>query len=188
MSDSTKTKFSTNIIAITGLISAIGGVITVLYNTGVLGSKQVHTTIQEKSHEVIYQKKESNIKKKAQVKEENEVNYVDVVFTKESLKRTHNLTGYWIDINNPNGRYYIDFQEADLITFTEYSLVLGVWVVTANGSGNIHKNRITIPYKTYVGTMGKFSGKVLKNGNRINGSIQDYHAGITAPLNLQKQE
>ena len=45
MEHTTNTKFSTSVIAITGLITAIGSIITILFNVGIIGNKE-----QKKDH------------------------------------------------------------------------------------------------------------------------------------------
>lgn len=187
MPDSTKTKFSTSIIAITGLITAIGSIITILYNVGIIGNKKSdqNNKREEQVKEVkVIDKGESRKDKKK--KEVNVVTNVKPERVKEVVK-TYNLTGKWVDINNPNGRYQINHENSGIITFTEYSLVYGQWITTATGSGKVSQTKISIPYTTYAGTNGKFTGRITSKGKKIEGKIQDFNAGITAELNLQKQ-
>jgi hypothetical protein len=187
MPDTTKTKFSTSIIAITGLITAVGSVITILYNVGIIGNKENNDN--SKREEQVQQVKvidESEPQEDKKAKELNVVTKVKPERVKKVVK-SYNLTGKWIDINNPNGRYQINHENSDAISFTEYSLVFGEWIITASGSGKVTDSNINIPYTTYLGTNGKFTGLITRNGEKIEGKIQDFNAGITAELNLQKQ-
>ncbi len=186
MADSTKTKLSTTIIAITGLITAIGSVITILYNVGVIGNKKIEEKVKKEGTI-----EEVKIDKKEPLKDFTKKEIKVITDTKpKSVKKVvkiYNLTGKWVDINNPNGRYQINHENSGNISFTEYSLVYGEWVTTASGSGQVTQANISIPYTTYVGTNGKFTGRITSNGKKIEGKIQDFNAGITAELNLQKQ-
>jgi hypothetical protein len=189
MVDSTNTKFSTSVIAITGLITAIGSVITILFNVGIIGnkaSKKDHKK-EDLKKEVVIDK--SKLPKDLKTKEIDIVPSVKPPKTKEvkAIVKNYNLTGKWIDIDNPSGRYQINHEDSGAISFTEYSLVFGEWVSTASGSGKVTKSRLNIPYTTYIGTSGKFTGRITNNGGKIEGKIQDFDAGITAILNLQKQ-
>ena len=186
MVDSTNTKFSTSVIAITGLITAIGSIITILFNVGIIGNKE-----QKKDHKKEEQKKEVIIDKSKLPKDikAKEVKVIPTVKpeTLTVVEKTYNLTGKWVDINNSNGRYQINHEDSGTINFTEYSFVFGEWVTTATGTGNVNGTNVTIPYTTYLGTNGKFTGKITNRGKKIEGKIQDFDAGITAELNIKKQ-
>ena len=65
--------------------------------------------------------------------------------------------------------------------------MFGEWVTTTTGTGNVSGTNVTIPYTTYLGTSGKFTGKITNRGKKIEGRIQDFDAGITAELNIKKQ-
>ena len=185
MVDSTKTKFSTTVIAITGLITAIGSVITILFNVGIIGNKE-----QKKDHKKEEQKKEVIIDKSKLPKDLKTKDVTIPAIKAEALtvvEKTYNLTGKWVEINNSNGRYQINHEDSGTINFTEYSFVFGEWVTTATGTGNVNGTNVTIPYTTYLGTSGKFTGKITNRGKKIEGRIQDFDAGITAELNIKKQ-
>lgn len=182
MTNSTRTKFSANIIALTGLISAIGGIITVLYTVGVLGGEKTPNK-EEEFQELLVTKptEKSNV----QTKEIKIVTTPKPTIATKVIKAI-NLTGYWVDTNTPNGKYYINHESSGNISFTEYSLMLGSWVTTASGSGKTNGNTLEIPYVTYAGTNGNFKGKLVSNGKKIQGTAYDFSAGIQVALNLQK--
>ncbi|CAL2086621.1 hypothetical protein [Tenacibaculum sp. 190524A05c] len=186
MPDATKTKFSTSIIAITGLITAIGSVITILYNVGIIGNKDSAKNEKKEEPKKEVKVDKTKIPKDLKTKEVKVITNIKPETLKKVVKK-YNLTGKWIDINNPNGRYQINHEASGTISFTEYSLVYGEWITTASGSGKVTQSGISIPYTTYVGTNGKFTGKITSNGEKIEGKIKDFNAGITAELNLQKQ-
>ncbi|SEC20996.1 hypothetical protein SAMN04489761_2383 [Tenacibaculum sp. MAR_2009_124] len=172
-----KTKFSTTIMAITGLITAIGGVITILHNVGFLGLKEPN----EKHFKV---EKETFEKEKETINEKEKV--IKSFIPVEKIKVS--LSGYWWNKENNNGKYYIEHKRNGEVSFTEYSLMYGQWVSTATGSGDITATSIDIPYTTYVGASGKFTGKVSANGKEIHGFIHDFSAGMKVILNLIKEE
>ncbi|MGG8495304.1 hypothetical protein ACQY1Q_02710 [Tenacibaculum sp. TC6] len=183
MTDPTKTKFATTIIAITGLISAIGGVITILHNVGVLDFgklKKEEIKIEEVKKEEPHQEEKIKDTKQKVITTINPKVY-------EAAKE-YNLTGYWLDKANANGKYYITHQNTGNVSFTEYSLIFGQWISTATGQGKCNNNTLEIPYETYLGTNGKFTGKISNNGKEIEGTISDFNAGMTAMLNLKKEE
>ena len=185
MVDSTNTKFSTSVIAITGLITAIGSIITILFNVGIIGNKG-----QKKDHKKEEQKKEVIIDKSKLLKDLKTKDVTIPAIKPETLtvvEKTYNLTGKWVDINNSNGRYQINHEDSGTINFTEYSIVYGEWITTATGTGNVKGTRVKIPYQTYAGTRGEFTGSITNQGKKIQGKIQDFDAGITAELNLKKQ-
>ena len=184
MTNSTRTKFSTSIIAITGLISAIGGIITVLYTVGVLGMEKAHDK-EEKTPELLVTETKPIEKRDVQTKEIKIVTPPKPTIVKKVIKAV-NLTGYWVDTNTPNGKYYINHESSGNISFTEYSLMFGSWVTTATGSGKKNGNTLEIPYITYAGTNGNFKGKLVSNGKKIQGTAYDFSAGIQVALNLQK--
>ncbi|CAM1345293.1 hypothetical protein [Tenacibaculum amylolyticum] len=194
MSDATKTKFSTAVIAITGLISAIGGVITILYNVGFLGPNKEQKPEQKKTEEkvIVVDKEKAKPTKTIVDKPEEKTKIIDDFKPKKvvekEVKKEYNLTGYWLDVNNANGKYYIDHNTSGRISFTEYSFVFGEWIVTANGTGTIKNGRIEIPYTTYVGTNGEFTGKLVEENHEIQGNIHDLNANMKAVLNLQKEQ
>ncbi len=180
MSNTTKTKFSTNVLAIATLVTAIGGFITILFNTGVLGNEKKKSTTEEvKESKIDSTQRETDTTIKDQATQ-------PVVYKAEKTE-AYNLTGNWFDINNPKGKYYINHEGSGMISFTEYSLVFGEWISTATGSGTVENKKIDIPYTTYLGTNGRFKGEVLSDGKKIEGTVRDYSAGITIVLNIQKE-
>ncbi|CAM1358361.1 hypothetical protein [Tenacibaculum xiamenense] len=180
MSDSAKTKFTATIIAITGLLTAIGGVITVLHNVGFLNLKK------DKKEE---SKIEIEIPEKKKVIDEKE-KVIKTIVSEKKIKKEEPLvlSGYWWNKDNRNGKYYIESNSSGNISFTEYSLMYGQWISTATGTGSVKQKNIDIPYTTYLGTSGKFTGKVVDNGKEIHGSIHDFSAGMKVILNLIKEE
>lgn len=177
--DKTKTKFSTTVVALTGLISAIGGIITVLFNTGVLGGEKKEVQKTKEPPVVVVKEKP---KMKDVTTKKLEPDYIE-----QPKKRSYNLTGYWIDNNNPNGKYYFHQQNEREISFTEYSLLFGQWITSATGSGTIDKDNIKLVYSTSSGTTGEFIGNLYKEGNVIGGTVRDLVTGLTGTLHLKKE-
>ncbi len=180
MSDLGRTKFTATIIAITGLLTAIGGVITVLHNVGFLDLKNA----EDKEPRI-----EIEVPEKREVIDEKEKVIKTIVSEKKRKKEEPLvLSGYWWNKDNRNGKYYIESNPSGNVSFIEYSLMYGQWVSTATGSGVVKQKSIDIPYTTYLGTSGKFTGKVVDNGKEIQGSIHDFNAGMKVILNLIKEE
>ena len=188
MANTTNTKFSTSVMAITGLITAIGSIITILFNVGIIGNKgdEKHQDLQDNNPKEVVVKGEIT----PNIVEDKGVKIItkdEPKVQKKAVVKEFNLTGRWVDINNPTGRYEITHDSSGNISFTEYSLIFGEWIATAEGSGEVNSMRVNIPYTTYVGTNGKFTGKITNNGKKIDGQVKDFNAGITAELKLQKQ-
>ena len=189
MSD--KTKFSTSIVAITGLITAVGGLITILFNTGFFGDKKGDEKKQPEK-EVVYIPEEKNDDEQVIRIDPEPKSFVDEeVIPKPKPKpepKVYNLTGNWFDPNYPGAKYYFNHESSGAISFTEYSSVFGQWVVTSQGTGTISSNkRIEIPYNTSVGTNGRFDGVLSNNGKTISGTASDFVSGASLPFNLNKQ-
>ncbi|MFY7672189.1 hypothetical protein ACOSP6_13980 [Tenacibaculum sp. MEBiC06402] len=189
MVDSTNTKFSTSVIAITGLITAIGSVITILFNAGIIGKKPVNKNNSKEKTEKKVVIDHSKLPGDLRTKEIDVVPSVKPPKPKvvKAIVKNYNLTGKWIDADSPNARYQINHEDSGAISFTEYSLVFGEWIATASGTGKVTKRGVSIPYKTYLGTNGKFTGKITNNGEKLEGKIQDFDVGMSVTINLQKQ-
>jgi len=113
----------------------------------------------------------------------------DNVYTssqKNEEKKYLNLTGYWKD-TNLGGRYYFNHQSSGSLSFTEYSWLDGNWYTTASGTGTIDDKTITIPYSTYIGTNGQFTGTVSNNGLQMKITARDLNTGGQVVLNLEKE-
>jgi hypothetical protein len=85
--------------------------------------------------------------------------------------------------NRRNG----DHQASGSVSFQEYSLLNGIWIVTAEGSGTVYKNEIKVPYYTLYGLLGIFTGTIKEDGLTIKGTALDNASGIKTPLLLQKE-
>jgi len=191
MADSAKTKFSTNVLAVTGFITAIAGLITVLHQTGVISfSKKQPSAKVEK----VIEKQMPNDKVPAiTVSQPNKSNKseqeekVNNSYQKNETQITYNLTGYWYDTLHA-GRYYFNYQASGSVSFQEYSLLNGIWIVTAEGSGTVYKNEIKVSYYTVYRLLGTFTGTIKENGLAIKCTALDNASGIKTPLLLQKEK
>lgn len=181
MADSSKTKFSSNVVAIAGLITAVGGLITILVNAGYIGNKKKDTKKEkdEVKQEIIVKLPEETIKPKKEV-------IIKKIIPEEKVK-TYNLTGYWKDSNNPNGRYYLNHESTGKISFTEYSNLYGQWTVSAQGVGVISGRKLNLPYTTYLGSTGHFEGELSENGKSISGKINDHVSGAEIMMVIAKE-
>ncbi|HHC80159.1 MAG TPA: hypothetical protein ENK46_09780 [Flavobacteriia bacterium] len=191
MADSAKTKFSTNVLAVTGFITAIAGLITVLHQTGVISfSKKQPPAKVEKVIEKQMPNEEVTTITVSQPNKSNKSGQEETVannsYQKNETQITYNLTGYWYDTLHA-GRYYFNHQASGSVSFQEYSLLNGIWIVTAEGSGTVYKNEIKVPYYTLYGLLGTFTGTIKEDGLTIKGTALDNASGIKTPLLLQKE-
>lgn len=198
MSDPSKTKFSTNILAIAGLITAIGGMVTILHQTTDIFSRD-----KEKSEEKIQfvdmpkanQKNADVIDAKtvynpADYSAKNTSNVVEQTTT--PVTQNHyksqpaiNLSGYWVDTIN-EGRYLFTQTTSTGFNFQEYSFLEGIWIITAEGVGTLTGNNIQISYNTIFGMPGTFKG-TLSGQTQITGKAKDMATGFEVALNLIKE-
>jgi len=185
-SDTSKTKFSTNIIAITGLIGAIAGLITVLHTTGVINvtGRSNDSTVEKEKIEVV--KPNDNPKVEVIIKQEEQssspvktINTISPTIEQNPVIKVQetppvetyksiNLTGYWYE-NMQGSRYYFKQNNYGNITFQEYGLnEFGVAFVSAEGTGTIQNNILNISFLSYLGVTGTLKGNIINNGNSID--------------------
>ena len=193
MSDPSKTKFSTNILAIAGLITAVGGLLTILHQTTDIFSKD-----KEKKEETIElvdlpknhqngTKKVSNPADNSTGNIQNIVKEIPAPVTQENLENTTsiNLSGYWVDTIN-EGRYLLTQTTTTSFNFQEYSFFEGMWMISAEGIGNLSGNTVQISYNTLFGMPGSFQG-TLNGKTHITGKAKDLATGFEIPINLIKE-
>jgi len=195
MSDTSKTKFSNNLIAIAGLITAVGGLLTILNQTGKLSLNTKDEKPQTESirktqntegqRETIANQNEYNIEKTVPSKSLDQDNAKLVTYD-EPENLTFNLTGYWYDTVN-SGRYYFNHQSSGNISFQEYSFLEGVWMVTVEGTGTVNGKNLNIAYTTLFGLTGFFRGTIQDNGIVITGTATINSTGVKTPMNLNKE-
>ncbi len=207
-------KFSTNLLAITGFITAIGGLVTVLHQTGVFSPEDSKASTKSEQKEVVEpQKPVSDVQTKVITnnanKSQEEIDAMKLQLQQtqaqldqmkdENSRKTQTsqpvtayntnsnviLTGTWQDAIN-YGRYVFGQDALGELTFQEYSYVEGTWVVTSEGSGHIKNNSITLNYMTLYSTSGRFNG-VLQNDGSIKGIATDNASGIQVQLHLKRQ-
>lgn len=179
MSEGTKNKFSSNLVAITGFITAIVGLITILHQVGVIFPKEDNQQTQRTVvvDTVVVKPKQTN---------DVEVVHTSLTDTKPKKERIFNLSGYWNDKVN-NGRYFFTHNTQNTVRFQEYSLVQGSWIVSAEGTGTIYKNELSITYTTMYGTTGSYNGIISNNSNRIEGVVKDLTSGLQMPMKISKE-
>lgn len=191
MAENRKTGFSSNILAIAGLVTAIGGLITILHQTKVIsfGSEKEKTTT-----EVVNQQGDNNNTIPANTKNtpaENEVTYKENTHIVNSLNNTEvishnlNISGNWYDLVTAC-RYSFSQDNYGQISFLEYTFMEGTWIITAEGTGTVNGNQINIPYYTFFDTTGNFVGTINSN-NSVTGTAQDYTSGVRIQLQLSRQ-
>jgi|GEM_PF-6591764 len=169
--DPSKTKFSTSIIAITGLIGAVAGLLTVMHTTGV-----IHLTNDTKEKrtekEVVVNTRGTN----DQQENTEKTHIVPVVNKKEEQlveripekTRTHNISGYWYE-NQSGSRYFFNQDVNGNVYFQEYSInEYGMAFVSAEGTGVLTNNQFRIPFMHYTGYEGIVNGTIDTNGNTID--------------------
>ncbi len=202
MSDPSKTKFSTNLLAIAGLITAIGGLVTILHQTTDIFSKKESnkTEIVEKhtpqnistdigippakQPENAFSRQQQNLNTQNNYNANTQQQVSDQVNT--SYNYAVNLSGYWVDHIN-QGRYLFSQDSYGNLGFQEYSFVDGYWMVTAEGQGFIQANTIQINYYTIFGTAGSFTGSLASNANSMQGRAKDAATGFKVPMSLVKE-
>lgn len=183
--DPSKTKFSTSVIAITGLIGAIAGLLTVLHTTGVINltgnsnAKKEKTEITksaepQKVEVIIKQEDKTNTAEKKPLESSSlTTDYQPVSNNLETIppitNSTVNLTGYWYE-NAQGSRYYFNQDGYGKVSFQEYAMnEFGVAFVSAEGSGTIRDNMLSVTFLSYLGYTGTFQGNVGNNGATIDG-------------------
>jgi len=208
----TQNKFSSNLVAIAGLITAIAGLLTVLHQTGVIfntdntsNNENIEQTDQPAT--VIEDSKSASINNSSNSQEEMEaikkqlehtqtqLDQIKKVDSRETLptstvnefntNSTTLLTGTWQDVIN-YGKYIFRQDVSGNLTFQEHSVVEGSWIVTSEGNGVIENNTIELDYITLYGTAGRFSGKLQSDGS-IRGIAIDNASGIQVQLHLKRQ-
>jgi len=179
MADTAKTKFSNNLIALAGLITAIGGLLTVLHQTEVISfsrSEKRQTTIDRHEN-----------KNDPGPKEEL---HNDIVPVSNGLTEREpvfkNLSGYWYDEIN-GGRYHFVHNTSGGLSFKEFSWMNGVWITTAEGSGKVHGQMINLTYATAYGLSGAFEGTIDYEEEEVAGFALDHNAGVRTSRHLSKE-
>jgi hypothetical protein len=193
MSDPSKTKFSTNILAIAGLITAIGGMVTILHQTTDIFSKD-----KEKNEEKIqfvdmqntFQNDTKSVFNPVDHSVKNTHNVIEQTTTPVTQNHYEsqpviNLSGYWIDTIN-EGRYLFTQTTSTSFNFQEYSFLEGVWIISAEGIGNLSGNTVHISYNTLFGMPGTFNG-TLNGQTQISGRAKDMATGFEVAINLIKE-
>lgn len=186
MAENRKSGFSSNILAIAGLITAIGGLITILHQTKVIsfGSEKEKTKT-----EVVNQQGKANNNNTLIESEVTHIDNTDIVSNlnnnSEVVSGNLNITGNWYDSINA-GRYSFSQNGYGQISFQEHSYMEGTWLITAEGTGTVSGNQINIPYYTIYDTTGHFVG-TINNNNSVTGTAQDYASGARVQLQLSRQ-
>lgn len=186
MTDTAKTKFSNNLIAIAGLITAVGGLLTVLHQTGVVsfsGPQKDQTTINPIGGKEFRKVEETDPTSNDNllnnfVPVSRDIDKVDTAF--------ENLSGYWYDEIN-GGRYHFVHSTSGRLTFKEYSWMNGMWIPSAEGSGTIRGQAINLTYTTAYGLSGTFEGTMDEYGEEVAGFALDHSSGLRTNMHLSKQ-
>ena len=195
--DPSKTKFSTNIIAITGLLGAIGGLLTVLHTTGVidLSSNAKNQTPQK---EIIGNKldiedinvSDDNTLNISEMDNEESFANTEIEKPKTTIKKVTNmpnLSGYWYE-NQLGSRYFFSQDAGGNIAFKEFALnTYGETFVSAQGTGAIRNSSININFVSYLGYSGVFNGTVTNNGKTISGVASVPSTGESLQLTMYKE-
>ncbi len=207
---------SSSIGSIAALITAIAGLLTVLYQIGVIGPESHPSTLPQVVGEQTalsqidqYEEKAKDLEQKianiddterrsreAELKqklEELEKKLAEKDKQKTSFSSTLNtdsptldLSGNWYTTATPGVTYRL-VQYDDAVTFEEVSSLFGVPTVSAAGNGTINGNSLKITYNTLFGTQGKGSLRIKDNGDLLTGSLTDLTSGAVMQLSLQRE-
>ncbi len=214
MSDiSSKSGFSGSIGALAGLITAVATLITILYQTGVIGGKdaepqktEMYAVPPELDRNAILQRRLDSMESvHAQQKADEMKARIDALEKKladEARRKAKSSTSTTTTTpvkKAPSyhlaGKCYeqtsvvnYDFNHfVETISIAEYTMFLGIRTVTAEGSGTISGNKIKISYTTIFDTQGTLTLTIINNGNALSGSFYDHSTGGTADLYLVRQ-
>lgn len=190
-------KFASNIGAVAALITAVGGLIIALNQIGVLPGgdtseqaienprterlEELENRIKDLSKEEIKQREEELLDKIEEL--ENQVSD-DSNGGFSGGGTNYNLTGNWSD-QNMGGSYSI-YQNGNAVSFLEYSNVYGIRTATAEGTGTIQNNTLTINYTTIYYTSGVATFQIQGGGFTLSGSFRDLNSGVTMNMTLYK--
>lgn len=203
-----KTKFSMNIIAIAGLVTAFGGLITILHQTGIITiysgykiKQPIETPIEHKS-EIIENQFQEPVSKSIYSTNNDMVNhnkikphnsYIEKV--SNNSKRDElpinnyskiNYTGSWISAMD-DARYEIIQNNLGQINLKEYQLIDGIWIITAEGDGNILNNKIRISINTIYGISLILTSLNYNNTNKITFEVFEPISANSSSLFLIRQ-
>jgi hypothetical protein len=197
--------------SIAALITAVGGLLTILYQIGVIGPgkqsdipPQTPTSqigqYEDKAHELEQKiadidanerrSREAELKDKLEKLEqqlkEREGKSTSYSSNLSSGAEPINLTGNWYTSATPGVSYKI-VQYDESVTFEEISSLFGIPTVSAAGNGSISGSTLKLSYNTLFGTQGKGSLRIKENGDLLTGSLTDLTSGMVMPLSLQRE-
>ncbi|MGI9549700.1 MAG: hypothetical protein ACR2MT_00765 [Aurantibacter sp.] len=186
MTDTAKTKFSNNLIALAGLITAVGGLLTVLHQTGV-----VSFTTAEKNQTIVNRNRGDNAQEERKIDPPpKEDIYNNIIPVNNELAEPEkvfvNLSGYWYDEIN-GGRYHFVHDSSGRLAFQEFSWMNGVWITSAEGSGTIQGQMISLAYTTAYGMSGAFEGTIDEEGGEVVGYAMDHSSGLQTSMYLNRE-
>lgn len=181
---------------ITSLITAIGGIITLFYQIGVIGNKD--TSINKHSQETIQTQRiieeglsqlnqqelsQRHVELEKKLREmETKINEKERQLnqTGEMQVPYVNISGTW---QGTGGLSYIINHSGNFVTVQEVNPIYGI---TAVGQGTINEQNIDVWYTTAMGTTGRVILKVSADGRQITGTITDQTMGISTPIALYR--
>ncbi|MGI9550036.1 MAG: hypothetical protein ACR2MT_02460, partial [Aurantibacter sp.] len=172
------------LIAIAGLITAVGGLLTVLHQTGAFsGVEKNQTTITRGGSDIDH--KEQKIDPAPREDTPSNIVPVNNDFA-EPKKVSINLSGYWYDEIN-GGRYHFVHNTSGRLSFQEFTWISGVWVTSAEGSGTVQGQMISLAYTTAYGMTGAFEGTLDEEGEEVIGYAMDHSSGLRTSMYLSRE-
>ncbi len=204
--------FTTFIGAVAGLITAIGTLIVILNQVGLLGTPKSNVTTKPQTEQTLPSANQPSNSQRVQ-ELENKITELDddeaAAKEEEMLKRIEelekqlkakqqkavsnnqtepassiNLTGYWTDAYS-GGLYQINQFGTD-ISLKEFVNYFGVQTITSDGYGSISGKQVKIDYNTLFNTSGSATLKIQNNGNRLTGTATDHYTKAVIQLDLTR--
>lgn len=212
MSENKNSGCSSSIGSIAALLTAVAGLLTILFQMGVIGNKAPENSeivrsgqteskdsdlesykakadeLEKKIASIDEQKRqdqEAELKAKLERLEQQLKEKEQSSYGQTNQEETLDLNGQWYAAATPGVVYKIG-QYGNSVTFEEISNVYGVQTVTAAGQGTITGNTISLDYNTIFYTQGKGNLKIKNNGSMLSGTLKDLNSGMTMPLSLER--
>lgn len=185
MTDTAKTKFWNNLMTIAGLITAVGGLLTVSHQTGVISFSSA-----EKNQTTISRSMGDDGHKETKIdpapKEDIPINIFPVNYELTEPEKVHvSLSGYWYDELNA-GRYHFVHDNSGKFSFQEFSWMNGVRITSAKESGTVQGQAINLAYATAYGLSGALEGIIDEEEEEVVGDAMVQSPGLRTGMYLSR--
>lgn len=177
-----------------GLIGAVVGLLTLLYQMGIIGTKSVET--KSRSRQAHYEEKLSQLDQQELIQRQEGLemklremeealnnereNKRKNKFITKPEEQYFNIGGAW---QGTGGLSYIIGQSGSAVTIQEISPIYGV---TSVGKGIMTGKDVDISYSTAMGTMGRVQLRLNEDGRQLKGMYQDLTTMVSMPLVLYR--